>query len=73
MIERLTEKEATRIPDADLYNYFSSYAQYIPDAPEYKYCIRIGMKFLRAADTMELRTAFERHIRKLKRGRRMKL
>jgi len=71
MIDGLTEEKAAAISDAALYRCFCAYSRYRPDAPPAtKYVIRVGVTFIYAADTMKLRMAFERHVGKLKRGKR---
>jgi len=48
--------------------YFFEYARFIPDAPaNSRYQIRICTKCMRSSDTHDLRLAFERCIRNLRR------
>lgn len=69
MIDGLSKEQARTIPKEALHDYFCAYVRYDPDAPQAKYVIRIGTSFLRAANTLELREMFERHVQKLKRQR----
>lgn len=49
------------------YNYFCEYARYMADAPNLRYMIRVGSETLRSNDTHELRIAFDKAVKRIRR------